>query len=163
MDIFSQMFGGGGRDPRGQAGPKKGKPVTHPLKCTLEELFNGKNTKIAVNRERICAACEGKGGPEGAVQKCTTCRGRGIVTKMQQLGPGMYTQSQGPCDDCRGKGEVVDDALKCKACNGKKVKKEKKIIDVAIDKGAPNNAQYTFHGEADEYPGMEAGDVVVIV
>ena len=67
MDIFSQMFGGGGRDPREKAGPKKGKPVTHPLKCTLEEIFNGKNTKIAVNRERICAACEGKGGPEGAV------------------------------------------------------------------------------------------------
>jgi len=60
---------------------------------TLEEIYSGKKTKIAVNRERICAPCGGKGGKEGAVQKCTTCRGRGMVTRMQMLGPGMYTQS----------------------------------------------------------------------
>merc|ERR1711976_945974 len=51
----------------------------------------------------------------------------------------------------------------CKTCNGKKVVKEKKIIEVAIDKGSPNNCQYTFHGEADEFPGMEPGDVVIVV
>jgi DnaJ family protein A protein 2 len=45
------MFGfGGGRD----AGPKKGKSVQHPIKVTLEELYNGKTSKIAVNRDRIC-------------------------------------------------------------------------------------------------------------
>ena len=111
----------------------------HPLKVTLEEIYNGKSTKIAVNRERICAKCDGKGGKDGAVEKCGTCRGRGMVTKMTQLGPGMYTQSQGPCEDCRGKGEVIDEANKCRTCNGKKVCKEKKIVDDNIDKGSPNN------------------------
>jgi len=61
------------------------------MKLTLEEIFNGKQTKIAVNRERICTKCNGLGGKEGAVQKCPTCKGRGMVMKMQQLGPGMYT------------------------------------------------------------------------
>ncbi len=75
----------------------------------------------------------------------------------------MYTQSSGPCDDCRGKGEVINEKDKCKNCNGKKVVKEKKIIDAEIDKGSPNNCQYTFHGEADEYPGAEPGDVIIIV
>lgn len=155
-DLFDLFGGGGGpgRGGRGQpSGPKKGKPVMYPMKCTLEEIYSGKATKIAVNRERICKHCNGLGGKEGAVQKCTTCRGRGIVTRMTQLGPGMYSQSQGPCDDCGGKGEVIDEANKCKHCNGKKVLKEKKIIDATIDKGSPNNAQFTFHGEADEYPG----------
>ena len=67
-DILSQMFGGGGRGGRG--GPpqkKKGKPVMHPLKCTLEEIYSGKTTKIAVNRDRIWEGCEGKGGKDGAV------------------------------------------------------------------------------------------------
>jgi len=41
--------------------------------------------------------------------------------------------------------------------------KEKKIIDAEIDKGAPNNQAYHFYGEADEYPGAEAGDVIIIV
>jgi len=106
--------------------------VMHPMKLTLEEIFNGKQTKIAVNRERICGKCDGKGGKEGAVQKC------------------------------RGKGEVIDEANKCKTCNGKKVVKEKKIIEVDIDKGTPDKYEYKFHGEADEYPGMEAGDVIIV-
>lgn len=91
-DIFD-LFGGGrgGRGPQRDAGPKKGKPVQYPLKVTLEEIYNGKQSKIAVNRERICNSCDGLGGKAGAVQKCTTCKGRGIVTKMQMLGPGMYS------------------------------------------------------------------------
>lgn len=52
-----------------------------------------------------------------------------MVTKMRQLGPGMYTQSTGPCDDCRGQGETIPEKGKCKACNGKKVISEKKIIE----------------------------------
>ena len=160
-DLFGGLCGGRGRQQ--QSGPKKGKPVMHPLKMTLEEIYNGKTTKIAVNRERICQTCNGVGGKEGAVQKCTPCRGRGIVTKMTMLGPGMYSQSQGPCEECNGKGEVIDDANKCKKCNGKKVTKEKKILEAVIDKGSPNNCQYTFHGEADQYPGAEPGDVVIVV
>lgn len=85
-----------------------------------------------------------------------------MVVRMIQLGPGMYSQQQGPCEDCRGKGEVINEKDKCKNCNGKKVVKEKKILEVSIDKGSPNGAQYPYHGEADEYPGVEAGDVIII-
>lgn len=82
-DLIGQMFGGmGGRRPQ-QSGPKKGKPVMHPMKLTLEEIYSGKSTKIAVNRERICGKCDGLGGKEGAVQKCNGCKGRGMVMKMQ--------------------------------------------------------------------------------
>lgn len=151
-DLLAQMMGMR-RPGGGPQGPKKGKPMQHPLKMTLEEIHTGKKTKIAINRDRKCEPCNGRGGKEGAVQKCTGCRGRGMVTKMQQIGPGMYTQSNGPCDDCYGKGEVIDEANKCKICNGKKVKREKKIIDVEVDAGSPNGTQLTFHGEADELPG----------
>jgi DnaJ family protein A protein 2 len=40
---------------------------------------------------------------------------------------------------------------------------EKKVLDVTIDKGAPHGERYIFHGEADEAPGMESGDVEVVV
>lgn len=116
-----------------------------------------------MNRERICPECNGLGGKEGAVQKCPDCKGRGMVTKMVQLGPGMYSQSSGPCDNCRGKGEIIDEKHKCKNCNGKKVVKEKKIIEAEIDKGSPDGCNYTFHGEADEYPGTEPGDVIITI
>jgi DnaJ family protein A protein 2 len=52
-----------------------------------------------------------------------------MVTKMVQLGPGMYSQSSGPCDTCQGKGEIIDK---------KYIIKEKKIIEAEIDKGSPD-------------------------
>ena len=58
---------------------------------------------------------------------------------------------------------MINEKDKCKICNGKKVVKEKKILDVEIDKGTPNNAQYPYHGEADEFPGQEPGDVIIVV
>lgn len=51
-DIFSQMFGGGGGGR--SRGPQKGKSVQHAIKVTLEEIYKGKTSKIAVNRDRIC-------------------------------------------------------------------------------------------------------------
>jgi len=37
------------------------------------------------------------------------------------------------------------------------------VIEAQIDKGAPNGEKYVFHGEADEFPGQEPGDVVIVV
>ena len=130
---------------------------------TLEEIFKGKTTKIAVNRDRICTTCDGKGGKDGANSTCSGCKGRGMRTQMTMLGPGMYSQSTGPCSDCGGTGEQIDEANKCKNCNGKKVVKEKKVLECAIDKGSPHGERYIFHGESDEHPSAEAGDVVIVV
>lgn len=66
----------------------------------------------------------------------------------------MYSQSQAPCENCNGTGVILE---------GAKIVKEKKILTAVIDKGSPNGYQYTFHGEADEYPGQEPGDVIIIV
>jgi len=49
----------------------------------------------------------------------------------------------------------------CKTCSGKKLQKEKKKLKIDIDKGAPNGEKYTIHGEADEIPDAEPGDVIV--
>jgi DnaJ family protein A protein 2 len=133
------------------------------VKCTLEEIYNGKSAKIPITRDKLCSKCDGKGGENGANSTCTGCKGRGVQTKLRMLGPGMYTQSTGPCSDCGGSGEQIDEALKCKQCNGKKVMKEKKSIEVEIDKGSPHAQKYVFHGEADEAPNVDPGDVIVIV
>ena len=82
---------------------------------------------------------------------------------MTMLGPGMYSQSTGPCSDCNGSGEQIDEANKCPNCNGKKVVKEKKVIEIEVDKGAPHGEKYLFHGESDEYPDCEPGDVIIVV
>ncbi|KAF0716913.1 hypothetical protein As57867_002590, partial [Aphanomyces stellatus] len=130
-DIFSQMFGGGGR----QRGPQRGEDLTHPLKVSLEDLYNGKTVKLAVNRDVLCGGCSGRGGPEGAETSCNTCNGRGMRVQLRQIAPGMVQQVQSVCPDCRGQGKSIREADRCKVCKGNKVTKERKVLEVHIEKG----------------------------
>jgi len=57
----------------------------------------------------------------------------------------------------------MDKTKICKECKGKKTVEEKTKLKVEIDKGAPNGDRYVKHGEGNEYPGLEAGDLVVII
>lgn len=123
MDLFDMFFGGGGGGFGGHRhrGPRRTKNLMHPLNVSLEELHNGATRKLALQKNVICASCEGLGGKEGAVQKCPTCRGSGMQIRIQQLGPGMMQQIQSVCSDCQGQGERIDPKHRCKSCNGKKV------------------------------------------
>jgi len=152
-----------GRQPRqqGGGGPRRGADTPYGLKVSLEELYNGATRKIAINKDIVCKTCNGEGGHNA--KTCATCKGRGMVMKMAQLGPGMYTQTTGPCDDCNGNGKSYSAKDKCKTCKGKQILQERKLIEVVIDKGAPNKHKYTFHGESDEKPGMLPGDLIVIL
>ena len=79
-DLFSQLFGGafGGGGRSRPTGPRKGKDIMHNIKVTLEDLYKGKVTKLALNKTVLCGPCNGKGGKEGAVKTCTGCHGRGM-------------------------------------------------------------------------------------
>ncbi|XP_068127630.1 dnaJ homolog subfamily A member 4-like isoform X2 [Hyperolius riggenbachi] len=159
MDIFDMFFGGGGRMNR----EKRGKNVVHQLSVSLEELYNGASRKLALQKNVICSKCEGRGGKKGAVEKCTTCKGRGIQVHIQQLGPGMVQQIQTMCSDCHGEGERINAKDRCKQCNGNKVIREKKILEVHIKKGMRDGQKILFHGEGDQEPGLEPGDVVIVL
>eukprot|EP00742_Colponemidia_sp_Colp-10_P000448 GILJ01000489.1.p1 GENE.GILJ01000489.1~~GILJ01000489.1.p1 ORF type:complete len:422 (-),score=85.05 GILJ01000489.1:107-1372(-) len=160
-DIFDMFFGGGG----GRRGPpqKKGEDVVHPLKVSLEDIYKGKVAKLAVNKDVICTACEGKGGKADAIRTCDGCNGQGIKMHIRQIGPGMITQSQSVCGDCRGEGKIIREKDRCKECQGNKVVKERKMLEVYVDKGVPNGHKIVFHGEADEAPGMLPGDIVFVI
>ena len=71
--------------------------------------------------------------------------------EMRQIGPGMITQMQRPCDACNGQGNKAE------------TKTERKVLEVHIDKGSKHGQRITFRGEADEIPGMETGDINFIV
>jgi DnaJ family protein A protein 2 len=160
-DMMSQMFGGGGG--RGGGGARKGKDMAHALQVSLEDCYNGKVRKLAITRNELCEGCGGVGGKAGCETHCDGCNGRGIVLKMRQLGPGMIQQVQAHCDDCGGKGVMIDPRLRCKQCQGKKVSKERKILEVAVDKGAKSGTKIKFRGESDQAPDVEPGDIVFVL
>jgi DnaJ family protein A protein 2 len=57
-DLFSHLFGMGG----GHARQRKGEDLVFPLKVTLEDLYNGKTTKVALKKKVICDDCNGYAG-----------------------------------------------------------------------------------------------------
>uniref|UniRef100_A0A2K5I348 J domain-containing protein n=1 Tax=Colobus angolensis palliatus TaxID=336983 RepID=A0A2K5I348_COLAP len=50
----------------------------------------------------------------------------------------------------------------CDKCEGKIVR-EKKILEVHIDKGMKDGQKITFHGEGDQEPGLEPGDIIIVL
>lgn len=40
---------------------EKTKEVNHPIKCTLEDLYKGRISRINVKRDRVCTDCTGAG------------------------------------------------------------------------------------------------------
>lgn len=160
-DIFSMFFGGGRG--KGKSGPTRGEDITHPLKASLEDLYNGKTVKLAINRNKLCEECDGRGGKEGCEKACYDCNGRGMKVQLRQIGPGMVQQIQSACTTCNGTGKIMNEKDKCKSCNGKKVYKDRKVLEVAIEKGMSNAQKIKFADEADEFPGTVPGDVVFVV
>merc|ERR1719351_355391 len=86
-----------------------------------------------------------------------------MQVRIQQLGPGMMQQIQSMCGECHGEGERIDPKLRCKKCNGRKVNRERKILEVSVDKGMADSQKITFTGEGDQEPGMEPGDIIIVL
>lgn len=142
-DLFNMFFGGqgGGGGRGGGGGPRKGDNVNHPIKVTLEDLYNGKTVKLAINRQKIV----------GEARECVECDGQGVVLELRQIALGMVQQVQKRCVSCAGEG------YNCKTT------KERKVLEVVVDKGMKNGQKVVFRGMADEKPNMESGDIVFIV
>jgi DnaJ family protein A protein 2 len=165
-DLFAQFFGGGGGPFGGmfgggmrEQGPKKARTISHVHKVSLEDIYRGKVSKLALQKSVICPKCDGRGGKEGAVKKCAGCDGRGMKTMMRQMGP-MIQRFQTVCPDCQGEGEIIRDRDRCKQCNGKKTIIERKVLHVHVDRGVKSGHKIEFRGEGDQLPGVEPGDVV---
>ena len=95
-DLFNMFFGGGGRGGR-SAGPRRGEDVNHPLKVSLEDLYNGKTVKLAISRQVLV----------GESKMCSTCDGQGVVVELRQIALGMVQQMQRRCQECEGEGFQV--------------------------------------------------------
>lgn len=163
MDIFEMFFGGGGR--QRERGPKKGKDIVYQMSVTLEELYNGATRKLAISKKVVCDKCEGRGtkSPNIGPTKCSTCQGRGHVLRVEHLGPSIVQRIESKCSDCYGQGEIIPAKDRCKSCEGKKIAREKKIIEVHIDKGMEDGHKITFANEGDMEPGLDLPSDIIVV
>lgn len=153
----------GARDGHMRTGPD----IKHYLKCNLSDLYQGKKTKLGLNRMRVCSSCDGKGGMR--VASCRTCKGQGEVVKTRRVGPMVQTMSS-TCNSCHGTGTFIKDSDLCFVCKGSGVSKERKIFDVEVKAGMTHNQVIVLPGEADEVIEtshglikVQPGDVVIVI
>lgn len=157
---FFPGFGFGNRH-RGQA---KSEDTILEVTVTLEDLYNGgKKIALTFHPTLSCNNCHGKGSNSDSAIKCVTCSGTGVKVILQQLGPNIARQMQTRCTECHGNGEIIPEKDRCHICKGSKTVKLEKSIEVEIDKGMRNGQKIIFHGEGNQLPETEAGDVIVIV
>jgi molecular chaperone DnaJ len=141
-DIFEDFFGlgrRGGRASRVQAGAD----LRHHITLTLEEVLQGVEKDITVERRVLCPRCDGQGlEPGTSVQTCATCGGRGQVSQNRGVLRVFTT-----CPVCRGAGSLIPHP--CEACGGSGANREERQMQVRIPPGVDTGTRLRLRGEGE--------------
>ena len=156
-DIFGRQPGGRGRR-RGQ----RGSDIRIRLSLTLDQIANGVEKKIKLNRYTGCEACGGTGAENGtSFSTCPTCNGSGEIR--QQAGGGFFQQIVvSACPTCQGEGRIV--ARACNVCEGKGRVEKEDIVTVQIPAGVQEGMNLSVRGRGHAgVRGGSAGDLIIQV
>jgi len=163
-DIFGDMFGGGFSSRGGQRSRRvnKGSNLRVKVKLTLEEIANGVEKKIKVNKYINCSSCNGTGAKGGSsYSTCSTCHGTGHVTRVTSTFLGQM-QTSSACPQCGGEGQIITD--KCNTCFGNGVVKGEEIISLNIPAGVADDMQLSVSGKGNAAArGGIPGDLIIVI
>ncbi|HIU66082.1 MAG TPA: molecular chaperone DnaJ [Candidatus Caccomorpha excrementavium] len=161
-DIFSDLFGGGGRTRRASNGPMKGANVRAGIRITFEEAVFGTEKELELNLKDECEKCHGTGAKPGSSPiTCSKCGGRGQVVYTQQSLFGMVRNVQ-TCPDCGGTGKIIKE--KCPDCYGTGYISRRKKIQVSVPAGIDDGQSIRIRGKGEPGAnGGERGDLLVEV
>lgn len=158
-DIFGSGFGGGNR---GGKRVNRGSNLRVKVKLNLQDIANGVEKKIKVNKFVSCKPCSGSGAANGSsFNSCKTCRGSGQVTRIMNTMLGQM-QTSTTCPDCGGEGQTITD--KCKVCYGDGIVKDEEVITIKIPAGVAEGMQLSVSGKgnAGARSGVN-GDLIVAI
>jgi molecular chaperone DnaJ len=166
-DIFSHFgdifgFGGfGGSRNRGQRA-NKGSNLRVRVKLTLNEIANGAEKKLKVNKYVSCHSCSGTGAADSnSITTCSTCNGYGQVTRVTNTILGQM-QTASVCPACGGRGKTI--TKKCTTCYGDGVIKKDEIIEVNIPAGVMEGMQLSVSGKGNAPAGGGVnGDLLIVI
>lgn len=155
-DIFQEFFGFGGG--RGARRARRGADLRYDVTIDFMDAVAGKEMEVEISRHEPCDDCHGSGSADGASPAiCTTCGGRGQVTRSQ----GFFSVSS-TCPTCRGVGEIITDP--CRTCRGMGRVENSKMLSFKIPSGVESGSRLRLQGEGElgEYGGPP-GDLYVFI
>lgn len=163
-DIFSHfedIFGGGFGFNSGTKGKRtqRGGDVRINVKLSLEEIAKGVTKKIKIKKQLSCSACNGTGAKNGKMNTCPSCKGSGVIVKVQQTILGAM-QTRTTCPACGGTGTIPSE--KCTACNGNGTTWGEEIVSFNIPAGVENGMELSLRGKGHAAPnGGIPGDLII--
>jgi molecular chaperone DnaJ len=151
--VGSRMGGGARRATRGE----RGRDVEVVLNLSFEDSLQGLTTKIPVELETACSACNGSGAEPGTSPViCPVCRGRGVTAEDE----GFFALSR-PCPRCGGNGTVVEKP--CRRCGGSGRERRTKRYTVKIPAGVKDGTKIRLKGKGEAgLGGGPPGDLIVV-
>ena len=171
-NIFGGGFGGfdfggfgggfGGNADSGQQRVLRGRDIRTSVKLTLEEIANGCDKEVTIERARPCPDCGGRGAKsESDIKTCPTCGGQGRV-RQQTRGLFGISYTVGVCPQCQGEGKIVTNP--CRRCGGTGLERRRETVRVHIPAGVEDGMQITVRGEGHSAPhGGVNGDLLVVI
>lgn len=151
-DIFSQFFGGRGREP--QAEPEKGSDLEYGLAIDFWQAIKGTQVRLNVSRQDVCQTCHGSGVAGGNTVTCPECNGSGHVT--QQAGAMKFNLT---CPRCGGSGKLRN---ACPTCHGDGRIAHTETVEVRIPPGAQNGSRLRVPGKGNAGTlGAPPGDLYI--
>ncbi len=142
-DILNDFMGGFSGTHK-QA-PQRGRDLEVSLTVDFIDAVFGTERTVTLDLDDVCSICRGNGAAKGSSLKtCSTCGGRGQVTKMQQTILGAIQQTA-TCSICHGRGEVPE--TPCVTCHGSGIERRRRDISVKIPAGIDNGATMRLSGQ----------------
>ena len=159
---FDSFFGGGGQQSRGGRRVAKGSNLRIKVKLTLEEIANGAEKKIKVNKQITCKTCDGTGAKDkSSVSTCKTCGGSGAVRRVTNTILGQM-QTSSTCPTCNGSGQQI--TSKCTVCHGEGTTRGEETISINIPAGVSDGMQLSMSGKGNAAPnGGIPGDLIILI
>ncbi len=153
-------FGSNSRDNRPLV--FKGRDIRKRVHVTLEDVLNGVNKEVEIERDVACSVCGGKGSKDSSkIKTCPTCNGTG---QEQRVVNSIFGQSISytTCSRCHGEGKV--NTAPCSHCHGTSLVRKKEKISVSIPAGVQNGIQLSVKGEghSGKYNGIK-GDLLIVI
>jgi len=159
---FDSFFGGGGQSSRGGRRVQRGTNLRIKVKLTLEEIANGIEKKIKVNKQILCNTCDGSGAKDkNSFSTCKTCGGSGAVRRVTNTILGQM-QTTSTCPTCNGEGTTI--TAKCGTCHGEGVTRGEETISINIPAGVSEGMQLSMSGKGNAAPrGGVPGDLIILI
>ncbi|MCD6416462.1 MAG: molecular chaperone DnaJ [Planctomycetes bacterium] len=157
-EMFSNIFGAGGRAGASQAARRGGRDISSAITIPFETAVRGGSVEVKVPREKGCPACGGSGAArDSKVETCPQCGGSGQILS----GQGGFSVAR-PCPACFGRGKIIQKP--CPNCRGAGVVTEATRIEVHIPQGVQDGQKLRLSGLGEPgRGGAGAGDLLLEV